>query len=360
MRASDASNALQAVTQPATPGADQEASQQAKRRRTAEISTAVETRTNASYSSAYGVGSPGFTAYRGIMMHAHLILHFITCIDIDHVVTLYAICKEFHSIIDSIMTAFILGRAMKCAPSATVIFPFRCYRKLCIDDPYVNLDHTRGQSRLVPSFRWLRMVSWREKIARKIFVLFNGEGLYLPGPCESAIKKVWFLMDIPDNQRRIANIRNTEMWTTSDLFHAIMFFMRIDMRCINPIVPVSHGCIRRMLLAQPTMSMLYRVMARTWLTDVQEALQTYLRWKYTPTDQETHPIYGVPRSELGRLQYENYGVGNSLVKLTRPDELVLRECVRRRLDIKPVFFHIMNLAAPEANEEDAVMTNAPA
>ncbi|OKL64389.1 hypothetical protein UA08_00400 [Talaromyces atroroseus] len=316
------SNSQQAVNQ----GGVQRPRQAERKRGAGRSSTAPQAASNASPSINFGAGRPGFTAFQGIIRHAHIIFHFANCLDIDDLIALYSISKDFHDIIDSAMTAVILAKAMQHAPTAATIFPFRCYRKLCIDDPLVELDRSRGHSRLVPSFRWLRMVCWREQVAKKTFWLFNNEGLWLPRECESVIKKVWFLMDIPDNQRRMATIQNSDLWTTSDLFHAIMFFMRIDMRCINPIVPVSHGNIRRMLLAQPTMSMLYRVMARTWLTDTHEALQTYLRWKYRATDRENHPLFGVPRSELGRMQYEGYGVGGSRVKLQRPDDSSILHC----------------------------------
>lgn len=243
-------------------------------------------------------------------------------------------------------SAVIIAQAMRYAPVAATTFPFRCYRKLCNDDPRVDLDVTRGQSRLIPSFRWLRMINWRHQIAHKIVRLLNEEGLYLPEQGETAVKKLWFLMDIPDNQRRLAVIQNPELWTTADLFYACMFFMRIDMRCTDPLVPRAHASIRRMLMAQPSMTMTCLVLERKFLFNKHEAMQTYMRWKGTPVTVQQRNVFGVPQHELGLLQYEGYGKVGSQAKLQRPDELVLKECVRRGMKMETAFFFMLNYVGP--------------
>lgn len=298
-------------------------------------------------------GRTRFTAFQAMSLHAHILFHFASCLEIDDLISLYAISKDFHHVTNTALTAVILAQAMHHAPTAATIFPFRCYGKLCIDDPRIEIDRTRGQSRLVPSFRWLRMVCWREQMAQRIHTMLNNEGLYLPQQCETIIKKIWFLMDISDNQCRMATIQNQDLWSISDLFYAVTFFMRIDMRCTNPLAAHSHGNLRRMLMAQPSMSMLCRVLEGTFLTNKDEAIKTYLRWKYIAREDDQDPYFGVPKHELGKMQYEGYGVGDSQVKLQRPDELILKECVRRGLDMKSAFFCILNWTGERPEVEDA-------
>ncbi|EED17915.1 conserved hypothetical protein [Talaromyces stipitatus ATCC 10500] len=291
-------------------------------------------------------GTPQFNIFQAILQHAHIFFHFITCLDIDELVTLYAISKDLHNVVNTATTAIMLSQAMRYASDAATVFPFRCYRRLCNDDSRVELDQTRGQSRLIPSFRWLRMVRYREEVAQKIITMLNDEGLYLPGHCATIVKKVWFLMDIPDNQRRVAIIQNEDLWSASDLFYAIMLFMRIDMRCTDPLAKRAYGHMRRMLIAQPSMTMLCRVLERKFLINRVETVQTWLRWKYEPRNNDPADFYGMPLAELGLLQYEGYGKDGRHVKLLRPDDLILKECVRRGMDMEPAFFCILNCTGP--------------
>lgn len=262
-------------------------------------------------------------------------------------------------------SAIVLAQAMRYAPIAASTFPFRCYRSLCNEDPRVDLDVTRGQTRMIPSFRWLRMIHYRQQTAQKIVRLLNEEGLYLPQEQgERVVKKIWFLMDIPDNQRRLATIRNLELWTAADLFYACMFFMRIDMRCTDPLIPIAHANIRRMLMAQPSLTMTCLVLDRKFLLDKHQAMQTYMRWKHIPVDGQQRNVFGVPRHELGLVQYEGYGKHGSRVKLQRPDELVLKECVRREMQMETAFFCMLNWVGPQqvntAASANAAPTNAAA
>lgn len=119
------------------------------------------------------------------------------------------------------------------------------------------------------------------------------------------------------------------------------------MRCTDPLVPRAHANIRRMLMAQPSMTMTCRVLERTFLLDKHEAMQTYMRWKFTPVDGQQPNVFGVPRHELGLLQYEGYGKEGSRVKLQRPDELVLKECVRREMQMETAFFCMLNYVGPQ-------------
>lgn len=286
-------------------------------------------------------GKSKFNIFEAIIQHPHLVFHFAISLEIEDLISVYAISKDFHHIINTGLTMVIVAQAMLHAPTSAKVFPFRCYRGLCVSDPRVDMDESRGQSRLVPSFRWLRMVCWREQIAKKITHLMMEEGLYLPWECEEAIKKLWFLMDIPDNQRRLGTVQNTDLWTAADLFYAVMFLVRFDMRCTDPLSTQAQGGMRRLLMAQQSMSVLYRTLERTAMKDSYEVIQGFLRWKYEPHGNGNQPIYGVPRSEIGKLQYEGYGAGGSQVKLQRPDELVLKECIRRDMDVWEVLLEII-------------------
>lgn len=118
------------------------------------------------------------------------------------------------------------------------------------------------------------------------------------------------------------------------------------MRCTGPLATRAHGNLRRMLMAQPSMTMLCRVLERKFLLNKQEAMQTYMRWKFTARNDQQPNVFGVPQEELGLLQYEGYGKEGSRVRLQRPDELILKECVRRGLKMETAFFCMLNCTGP--------------
>lgn len=285
-----------------------------------------------------------FNVLRAIIRHPQLVFHFASYLRVQELLSLYAISKEFHAMINTHLMTVILSQAIKKAPHSARIFPFRCYRKLCVSDPISSRNSAiTGETRLVPSFRWLRMVFWRESVVNKILKLMAHDGVGLPKHCELVIKKLWFLMDIPDNGRRIGTIQNRRLWSDMDLFFATLFLIKLDVRFTHPISGVGRNGMRHLLMAQPSLTLLWKVLKRTALQDSHETLKAFVRWKYQPSPGEVDQyIFGVAPDEVGKLQYEGYGKGSSTVKLQRPDELILKECVRRGLDMQQHYFDMFN------------------
>ncbi|KKA20105.1 hypothetical protein T310_5878 [Rasamsonia emersonii CBS 393.64] len=169
------------------------------------------------------------------------------------------------------------------------------------------------------------------------------EGVGLPKHCAIVIKKLWFLMDIPDNGRRIGTIQNRRLWSDMDLFFATLFLVKLDVRFTHPLSGAGRNGMRHLLMAQPSLTLLWKVLKRTALKDAHETLKAFVRWKYQPSPGEVNNhIFGVAPDEVGKLQYEGYGRARSTVKLQRPDELILKECVRRGLDMQQHYFDMFN------------------
>jgi hypothetical protein len=287
-----------------------------------------------------------FNILQAIILREDLVYHFARLLTVNDLVSLYAISKEFHYMVNKKFTSVVLEQATQKALDSAVIFPFRCYRRLCIPDPASNRsgdeDHIKtGELRLVPSFRWLRMVCWREAVVNQIMVLMDKEGLAMPKKCTAAIKKLWFLMDIPDNNRRIGIVQNDDIWSDTDLFFATMFFVKLDMRFTDPINGSGRDCMRRLLLAQPSLTMLYNTLAGKALRTPLDILKAYVRWKYRPEALgESTYLFGVPPRDVGTLQFEGYGRTGSRVRLQRPDELILKESVRRELNMEQKYLQM--------------------
>lgn len=294
---------------------------------------------------------PDFNVYHGILLYPELCFHLSSHLPLEDLISLYAICKDFHEIIEARFTTVILSQAITKAPTSSHIFPFRCYGHLCRTDPAARIPHpdpekaSLGVARKVPSFKWLRMIIFREKVVHAIMAMFAERGIPLPRRCEQSIKKLWFIMDIPDNARRIGYVHNKQLLTDADLYFAVCFAVKLDMLLHDPAASVRFSLGRRLIMTQPSMSMLLDLLKGEALSSRWDILQEYVRWKYTaPQGQavpENETLFGVPKSEWGVLQKEFWAnerpatsddePGMPSENLLRPDQLMLREALKRGL-----------------------------
>jgi hypothetical protein len=151
--------------------------------------------------------SPNFNIFPAILLYPELCFHLSTHLPLDSLVALYAISRDFHTILDSRFTTVILSQSLAKAPESSRIFPFRCYAHLCRKDPASRIPHPdpvkarAGISRAVPSFRWLRMVLWREKVVHEIMTIMAEDGVPLPSRCSLALKRMW--VNTPSRQNSL-------------------------------------------------------------------------------------------------------------------------------------------------------------
>ena len=176
--------------------------------------------------------------------------------------------------------------------------------------------------------------------------LFAEDGVPLPVRCSLAIKRLWFILDIPDNARRIGFVHNTNLFTDLDLYFSMCFFIKMDMRLNDPTASqVRHG-MRKLLLAQESFTTVLKVLRRDmWLKQI-DVLRAWARYKYEPReDEEGMAIFGVPFEEIGKGKLEYWGRAVSIQReakqLLRPDQLVMREAVKRGLRFHKHFLRCM-------------------
>ncbi|MCJ1484014.1 hypothetical protein MMC06_004182 [Schaereria dolodes] len=282
-----------------------------------------------------------FSVFKALLNHPELTHEVTKYLHVDDLLSLYAISKDFHNLMNEHFTAMILAQSLGKAAESSRTFVFKCYKNLCIRDPAARKStEIKDQVRLVPSFRWLRMILFREEVVDEIIACLAVEGHRLPKRTSLAIKKVWFTMDISDNARRIGIIHNTKFWMNIDLFLATMFFIKLDMRLTDPVDGNGEVGIRKMLLAQRSLSTLWKVLKRREMLTQLEMLQMFVRWKYQPAIQHRGmSIAGVPTREIGRGQIEGWGSGTK--RILRPDELVMREGVKRRMGLGKRYLDMM-------------------
>ena len=192
---------------------------------------------------------------------------------------------------------------------------------------------------MVPSFRWLKMILYRETIVDDIIRSLWLEGHRFPQHASVAIKKLWFTLDISDNIRRVGLLHNEEFWTPKDLFVVTMFFIKLDMCLTDPVTGNGEIGLRRLLLNQRSLSTLAKVLRREEMKNQLDLLRMLVRYSYSPPIQPTKSILGVPAQKVGKLQYEGWGIGAK--KFVPIDGLVAREALRRRLYLQNFYVDMM-------------------
>lgn len=292
---------------------------------------------------------PTFTAFQGILLYPELCFHLASTLPVADLISLYAISRDFHTIIDTRFTTVMLSQAQRKCPESARSFPFRCYRHLCRSDPAARkLPHpdprlrAQGETRRVPSLRWLQMVVFREKVVHELTCVMAEDGVPLPARCSLALKRLWFLLDIPDNARRVGCVHNRALLSDLDLYFAMCFFVKLDMRCNDPVAGACRYGLRVMLLGQRSLSTVLKVLKREMWGRKLDVLRAWVEYRGVLTEEEetqntVQSVFGVPRHRVGRGQLEYWGhadekvLGRPPQRLMRPDELVVREAVRRGL-----------------------------
>ena len=296
--------------------------------------------TNSSSSSQHEINSRRFSVFNTLLKYPELTLEFSKQLDIEDLISLYAISKEFHFLVNARFTAMILGQANGKASESSKTFIFRCYKSLCMRDPARRLNEDKpDELRFVPSFRWLRMILFREAVVDDILRSLAAEGHRVPKRARLTVKKIWFTIDISDNARRIGLMHNTTFWSNKDLFLATMFFLKLDMRLTHPAAGNGEIGLRKMLLGQRSLSTLANVLRREEMKTQVDMLRMIVRFNYEPRMHRQMDIMGVPSHEIGKLQYEGWGAKKT--KFIQIDELVKREAVRRELNLQNYYVDMM-------------------
>ncbi len=282
-----------------------------------------------------------FSVFTEITKIPELTFELVKHLPVEDLISLYAISKDFHFILNGHYTTVIRSQARIHAAESSEVFHYKCYKSLCIIDPAARKNvEVPEHLRCVPSFRWLRFVIYREGVVDEIIGHLAVEGHRLPKRATSVLKKIWFLLDLGDNARRIGLIHNRTFWKSQDLFAATMFFIKLDMRFTDPVDGNGEMSLRKLLLAQRSLSTMLGVLRRTEIVNELELLQMYVRWKYRPApEHQGMSIVGVPAEKVGKGHLEGWGLGRKT--LLRPDELVMREAIRRKLDLHKRYMDMM-------------------
>ncbi|POS80432.1 hypothetical protein DHEL01_v201163 [Diaporthe helianthi] len=308
---------------------------------------------------------PGFNLLESVCSSVWLAIEVAKHLRPADIVNLYSTSKSFHNVLNQHWQSSIVAWAEHMAPSSFRIFYWKFFGCYTRTDPTGTTWEAPGQFanaiphppwaevrpttdadkevRSVPGLRYLAMVVKREARVRDILAKLARQGHRLPSKCHEAVKKMWLLMDLPTNRLRRAFIRSTELWTTEDIFNAQMFVTKLQMRFNEPVFgPDSPQAVEAFLGSARGLNPLWEMFRGKKYTEILEAVQ--LRVNYIASDQAIRRFrnwaqhYDMPEWALGRGHLEGWGQGN--VHLSRPDELLIEEAIRRNLNLKDHFTYM--------------------
>jgi hypothetical protein len=270
-----------------------------------------------------------FNLFQELIEHPEICLSLAQQIEPNTLCNLYAVSKHFHYIVNSHFVTFMKANAEVWAPFAAEVFPYQCFRSLCIADPgFRPLERNPDVARHVPSFRWLKMVRFRHVVVNDILDSLEKEGHRLPRNTDAVLQKIWFTMSFPGTASRIGLLHNAVYWRAHDLFLATMFFIKLDMRLSDPVEGMGETVLRETFLSKRSLVPL-RALITGKLCFI-EIMQYWIAYNYRPLPQHANmSIFGVPAQAVGRGIYENFGAG--INRTLRIDEGVMMESVRRGL-----------------------------
>lgn len=302
---------------------------------------------------------PGFNLIESVCSSAWLAVEVAKHLRVKDIVQLYSTSKTFHQLLNDHWQSSIFAWAEHMAPSSLRIFYWKFFGHLARDDPAGTTWAAPGafanaiprppwapaqparagdnNIRSVPGLRYLAMLVERETRVRDILALMARSGHRLPKKSHEALKKMWLLMDLPNNALRRGVIHNTQLWSGEDLYNAHMFVIKLQLRFNEPLFGPGTALLAETLLGSPMgLTPLWQMLRGKKYTDLLEAMQ--MRVSYLANNQdrararvwEVH--YGVSRWQLGKGHLEGWGTGS--VHMSRPDELVIEEAVRRGINLK--------------------------
>lgn len=308
---------------------------------------------------------PNFRFIESICSDFWLMIEITRHLSVKEIVKLYSLSRMFHEAVNSRFQSTIAAWAQYMSPAGWKVCYWKFYGKYCILDPAGKTWGNPGpvefprpawagpprplamlkDVRHVPGFKYLAMLEQRERRTRDILACLARSGHRLPKTMHVTLKKIWMLMDMATCNMRRSFIHNPELWTDRDLYNAQMFVVKLNMRFNEPIFgPDSTALAETFLGAREGLTPLWQLLRRKAYCHPDEVLRRRIKYWVTQDFADHYmligkPYFGVQPWELGCEHKEGWGAG--VIHLRRPDELVIEECVRRGIDLKPHFLFMM-------------------
>ncbi|KAI6854804.1 hypothetical protein KC338_g9127 [Hortaea werneckii] len=350
-----------------------------------------------------GFGTKEFSVFNALLRHHDLLLLLVSYLSVPSLISLYSISRPFHYIFNSNYLTFILSISNTWAPNAATIYPWRCFKSLCVRDPQLkvkssmigrHLQHQYQNLREIPSLKWLQMVVWRQGVCKDMLIQLATKGLRCPAGTLDAVRRMWLILDFPLNAQRIALCRSPEYITPRTIFLATFFFLKVDMAFTDPAGPVFRtnaqhnnaaafprrldgrgtvGCdLRELLTSERNFTPLWRVL-RGWSPDPTlpripmnrlDILKLWIRHEYHLPDRASaqarrQSILGVPWHQVGTASLER--TGSALVTINGQKTTLIDPGLTSSKELEThtaqqlLYPHAKRILVPEAKPREKLM-----
>ncbi|KAH7318497.1 hypothetical protein B0I35DRAFT_503022 [Stachybotrys elegans] len=277
----------------------------------------------------------------------------------EDILNLYSISKAFHYTIKAHLMSTVKAWVRYQAPEAARIFPYNLYEKHLVPDPrghswqQLNVQtpgsmsenpSTKQTVRLVPGLKYVQMILIRNRCCWELIAIMARNGHRMPASMHKTLLRIWFIMELPVNAHRQAFMRDHSIWANEDVYNAQLFFIKLCMLFNDPIYGPGAPDLMQLFMGQRGLFPLWQLLMRKRYVSLSEIVQLKVRYDFqvparVASVQTTH-VHGVPFSEVGRDHRENWGKEGN-IHLMRPDELIVFEAVRRKLDLHTHLMHMV-------------------
>ncbi|KAF2179842.1 hypothetical protein K469DRAFT_715936 [Zopfia rhizophila CBS 207.26] len=285
-----------------------------------------------------------FNIFTSIIRHPNLFFQFAMRLPPQTFMDLYAISKEFHYRANKYSVSIVHDYAHYHAPGSAFVFSWLLFPELCISDPILKpMDGRPHLARDIPSFRWVKLVLWRDAIVDEILTRLAMEGHRVPRGMNMVLMKYWVLMELSSQATRNIFIRDTRIWRDKDIMLFQLFVVKLDMRFACPIEGQGICELSHMLLMQKSLTTLRNVLVGKELTTYDEVYEMVIHtYPTADLDTDNHPWLadeienGVPEEYWGILSKEGWNPTVDFtenIRLESALDLVIKEGIRRGLRI---------------------------
>ncbi|WXC62239.1 hypothetical protein SNK03_008099 [Fusarium graminearum] len=271
------------------------------------------------------------------------------------IVNLYIASRSFREAIKGHMLSCIRMWVDSRSPEAGKIFHWKLYGRMLIRDPLERTSaandaqhlEARWNSakrnpksvRMIPGFRYLKMVMSRDRCCREILAMMARMGFLMPDTMYDTLLRLWVLMEISTTRQRQLLLRNEKYWTDQHLYNLQFFLVKLAMAFNHPFFHPIQIDMVQLMMGQKGLHPLWQLLMKQRFTNISEVMELKTRYDLRfPRDVWTnilihdHPkAYNVPLNLVGLGHMEGWGRG--FRHLSRPDELLPIESVYRGLDL---------------------------
>ncbi|ETR99944.1 hypothetical protein M419DRAFT_132004 [Trichoderma reesei RUT C-30] len=265
--------------------------------------------------------------------------------------------RHFYNTVNTYLLSSVRSWIEYRAPEAGRIFHFQLYAKHLVDDPLkrtwaalkegqTTSPDKGSQVRKVPGLKYLQLVLGRDKCCKDMLAIMARCGHRMPKTMHHSLLRLWLLMDVSTTRQRQTMLEMTNLFRDVDLYNIQMFLVKLSMLFNDPVYGPCSLDLVQLMMGQKGLFKLWQLITRKKFYKLSDIVELKLRYDiplFTEgtywMEQSLHAVQGIPIEDIGQYHREGWGAGGT--HLSRPDELIPVEAVRRGLNLDDHLNHMV-------------------